>query len=123
MLEYFILLALTLLIVTHGFLVKGCFRLHSIIPESSNHVASEASNISKMLDELADIINDVSLALPESKSISHAPSLPEILLNALMAKTGMPNEHGSKKPQEWEVLQDHPTPTLETENQPNELSD
>ena len=47
MLEYLILLALTLLIVTHGFLVKGCFQLHSIIPESSNHVASRSSLVQR----------------------------------------------------------------------------
>ena len=72
MTEELILLALLMLIATHGALVKGCMKLHEIIPNHGYSVASEASQIRDILDELADLINSGLEALPVPSVDSNA---------------------------------------------------
>jgi len=115
--EELILLCLLLLIVTHAFLVKGCFKLHMIIPESSSNVASEASRITEVLDDVADMIHSALESIPQSPSSSPVASIPEMLLTGLISKMNMGEEHGStQKPFNGSLHEVHPTPTLETED-------
>ena len=76
MTEELILLALLMLIATHGALVKGCMKLHQIIPNHGESVASEASQIREILDELSDLINSGLEILPTKAVSSNAQSLP-----------------------------------------------
>jgi hypothetical protein len=116
MTEFLILLALLMLIVTHAFLVKGCYELHRIIPKSSNDVASEASRITDILDEVADLIHSALENISPSTGHSPAPSIQETLLTGLISKFTMPQEHGPFT-EIRQVHEDNPPKTLETENQ------
>ena len=115
MTEELILLALLMLIGTHGLLVKGCMKLHEIIPNHGDSVASEASQIKDILDELADLLNAGIESIPTQAITSNAQSLPEILLTGLMSNFAGGSAHG---PQENErtIHEINPTPTLETED-------
>jgi hypothetical protein len=116
MTEELILLALLMLIGTHGLLVRGCMKLHQIIPNHGAEVASEASQIREILDELADLINSGLDAIPIPSNTSQGQSLPEILLTGLMGNFVGGKEHGTLS-QEWQVSENNPPPTLETENE------
>jgi len=118
MTEELILLALLMLIATHGALVKGCMKLHQIIPNHGESVASEASQIREILDELADLINSGLEILPTKAVSSNAQSLPELLLTGLMSNIAGPTKHGPLK-EEWTIHENDSPPTLETENESN----
>jgi len=122
MTEYLILFCLMLLITAHAFLIKGCFGLHQIIPESSRTVASEASRITAVLDEVADLISDLTNGSPSNAIPSPVPSWQEIALTGLISKMGITTEHASPLTEEWTIRQNDSPPTLETENQLDELS-
>jgi hypothetical protein len=117
MTEELILLALLMLIGTHGLLVRGCMKLHQIIPNHGAEVASEASQIREILEELADLIHSGLDAIPIPSNTSQGQSLPEILLTGLMGNFGVGKEHGNTLSQEWQVQENDSPPTLETENE------
>ncbi len=117
MTEELILFALLMLIATHGLLVRGCMKLHEIIPNHGTEVASEASQIRDILDELCDLINSGLESLPTPSIPSNGQSLPEILLTGLMGNIGGGGGHGNTLTQEWQVHENDSPPTLETENE------
>ena len=116
MTEELILFALLLLIATHGLLVRGCMKLHEIIPNHGTEVASEASQIRDILDELCDLINSGLESLPTPSIPSNGQSLPEILLTGLMGNIGGGVGHGTLK-EERTIYEINSPPTLETENE------
>jgi len=67
-----------------------------------------------MLDEVADILNDLTAGSHAPVASSHAPSIPELILTALMNKTNMPSSHASKET-EREIYEIDPTTTTLTE--------
>ena len=116
MTEELILLALLMLIATHGLLVRGCMKLHEIIPNHGDSVASEASQIRDLIDELVDLISNGLDSLPVPSNPSQGASLPEILLTGLMGNLTGGGGHGTLK-KEWQVHENNSPPTLETENE------
>ena len=102
MLEELQAFALLGLIVTHGLLVRGCTSIREILPDEGGRIASKIDRTADLLDEVAQLISDLSdsAALPTK---AQTPSSPiESLLSAFMTRTAMQN-HGTT--QEWEIHQ------------------
>jgi len=119
MLEEVLTLALVLSIATHALLVKKCQVLEASIPAQTAGVHHTMTEVRELLDEALDMMGALMpapIASPPSPVASE--SLPNLILNTLLARMGMPEEDASKtQPQEWEVLPPDDTPTT-TEQSP-----
>jgi len=117
MLDYLIATALILLIVGHGFLIRGCFKINENIPNSADCITEKIESVRGVLDEVADLLNEMLDGTPKN-AITQTPSSPmEALLTAFLNRTPMAQNHGNpQESEEWEIYQtDEATnPTLES---------
>ena len=110
--------SLLLLIIGHGFLIRGCFKIHDELPVQGGRITEALGSTSNMIDEMADLLSELVDGFGQSKPSSPAGpvDLPSLLSMFLMNKTGIGSEHGSQTHQR-EIQEVHPNTTLETENE------
>ena len=119
-------LALVGMLVAMYFLTEGCKRINESMPYESGQITGkvdgmteELSNATSVLDDIANLLHEglTSLPIPQTAQTDNSPL--GMILNGFISNMMNPDADGAKhtEPQEWEVLQDHPTPTLETENE------
>ena len=115
MLEEMQLLCMMMLLIGHGLLIKGCFKINQTIPDSTDRLGTKFDSISTVLDELADIIDEVASGskTPPMANPLAGGSIPEMITSLLMSKMQMPSEYG---PQENErtIHEIDPTPIPKT---------
>jgi hypothetical protein len=121
MLNEMTLLCLLLLVIAHGFLIKGCFQIKESIPTSTDTISNQFDTVSHLLNELCDIIADLGGG-GNTQAIQNPPmggSIPEMLSTILMNRFSMAqtDSNGNTQQEEWQVQQNNSPPTLETENQ------
>ena len=109
---------LTLILLSHIFLIRGCFKINQNLPVQGDNITHEIQGVSTILDEMADLIHTVAESLPNMNPASTHTGSPvaDLLSMFLNSKTATANEHGSLT-QEWQVHQEDSQPTLETENE------
>ena len=118
MLNEMTLICLLCLVIAHGFLIKGCFKINDQIPTSTEAITSQFETTSNLLNELCDIIAELTPANQNTTSQNTAMggSIGEILSSLLISKMTMSQEHGTQTHQR-EIHEIHPNPTtLETED-------
>jgi hypothetical protein len=121
MLEELQTLALVGLLVSTYYLTVGCRNISESMPLESTNITEKVTGVTEVLDDIADLLNEALESFTNS-AITQTPSSPvQSILSALISSATTPKEHGSLT-QEWQVHQNDSPPTLETENQPNELS-
>jgi hypothetical protein len=111
MLDYLIATCLLLLIVGHGFLIRGCFKINENIPTSADCITEKIESVRGVLDEVADLLNEMLDGTPKNP-ITQTPSSPvEALLTAFLNRTPLASVNGYPQEQnEWEVLETDENP-------------
>ena len=109
--------SLLLLIIGHGFLIRGCFKIHDELPVQGTRISEALGDTTNMIDELADLLNELVAGFGQSSPTSpNGPvDLPSLLSMFLMNKTGIGSEHGTQT--QRTIYEDDSPPTLETENE------
>jgi hypothetical protein len=123
MLNEMTLICLLCLVIAHGFLIKGCFKINDQIPTSTEAITSQFETTSNLLNELCDIIAELTPASQNTTSQNTAMggSIGEILSSLLISKMTMSQEHGPQTHQR-EILEIDPTQNeSQTENESHEL--
>ena len=123
MLEILQVSALLLLIIAHGFLIRGCFGIKTELPLQGGTISSKIDRTADLLDEMAQLISDFSDSMVGGAVTQPVPSPMEAILSAFMSRV-TPSPSHSKTSEEWEILpnNDNPTQTKQAEDQPNEPS-
>ena len=121
MLEELQTLALVGLLVSTYYLTVGCRKIGDSMPQESTNITDKVAGVTEVLDDIADLLNEA-LESFTNNPITQTPSSPvQSILSAFLSSATTPKEHGSLT-QEWQVHQNDSPPTLETENELNELS-
>jgi hypothetical protein len=107
-------IALLGLIVCQYILIRGCFRINETIPLAGGNITAKIDRTADLLDEMAQLIADLSDGLGGSTVPQPVPSPMEALLSAFMSRTAM-GGHASQS-QEWEILPPDENPTTDTQN-------
>ena len=111
--------SLLLLIIGHGFLIRGCFSIRDGLPVTGDQISGKIEGVSTLLDEMNDLIHSLTELVPSGGPPASAQtgSVMEVLLSTFLnSKTPSPQQHGSLT-QEWQVQENDSPPTLETENE------
>lgn len=118
-----VLVALILLILAHAVLIRSCYALHTQIPKQSDEVSSRLDNVSSLLDEALDMLADAGSAVTQSVGGANPfESPPQSILSTLITSMLMRHNHGTTQPTNGQIYEVHPTPTKQTEDEPDELS-
>jgi len=112
MLDILQALSLLGLIVTHYFLVRGCFSIKTELPIQGGQISSRLDRTADLLDEVAQLIADLSEATAES-SIARPPAgFGDLLTSFLNNRMNMAVGNGdTTQQQDWEVLAPNENPT------------
>ena len=115
MLEYLYLICLLCLTISVPILIRGCFNIHKTLPQESGHLSNKLSDITDLLDEMADLATSFQRESEGMTSITQTPSHPLMaLLSTLMTPKQMPSEYATKEPQ-GEIYEIDPQTQQETE--------
>jgi len=115
MLEELQAFALLALVVTHGFLVRGCMDIRTELPHQGSEISHRIDKTSELLDEMAQLISDFADNTAEATK-SVAPESPfGLILNSLMNRSTMDIQHGTT--QERQVYETQDNSQDETFNQ------
>ena len=115
--------SLLLLIVGHGFLIRGCFSIRDGLPVTGDQISGKIEGVSTLLDEMNDLIHSLTELVPSGTPPASAQtgSVMEVLLSTFLnSGTTSQANHGNTLTQEWQVHENNPPPTLETENELDE---
>lgn len=124
MLEEMQLVCMMLLLIGHGMLIRGCFKINESIPKSTDRLCDKYDGISSILDEMADIVDEFATGAKEaplSNPITGV-SIPEMITSLLMSKMAMPSNHADPLTKERPIYEIDPSPPNQAENESNELS-
>ena len=104
--------ALILLIIGHALLIRGCFKINQTLPTESGYITTEIRQVSGVLDEVADLLNELLNSGGAMKPIpNQPPNLIESLLNSFLNKTPMASDYGDQTQQnEWEIFETDENP-------------
>jgi len=111
--------SLLLLIIGHGFLIRGCFNIHTELPVQGRRISDALGNTTNMIDELADLLNELleGVGQPKPSSPAGPVDIPTLLSMFLNNNKTIPPEHGPPQQEEWEVLPPNENPPNEVTNQ------
>ena len=103
MLNEMTLICLLCLVIAHGFLIKGCFKINDQIPTSTEAITSQFETTSNLLNELCDIIAELTPASQTTMQKSNiGGSIPEMLTTLLMNNLAQSQKHGpTTQSEEW----------------------
>ena len=117
--------SLLLLIVGHGFLIRGCFDIRDGLPTAGERITDKIEGVSGLLDEMNDLIHALTELVPSvgPPASAQTGSVMEVLLSSLLtSRTPSPVIDGSpQESKDWKNDEDYPQ-TVETENELDELS-
>jgi len=113
--------SLLLLIIAHGFLIRGCHGIRDGLPTQGSAISERIDGVTTVLDELADLIHNIGESVPGGGNTQPPTDLFGTLLTAFMAPKTPPMNHGSLT-QEWQVHEDNPQTKVETEIEPQQHS-
>jgi len=121
MLEALTAVSLLLLIITHFFLVRGCFSIKAELPVQGGILAGRLDRTADLLDEVAQLIADLGDGAPsQSPALAQTGSpvgdLLTMFLNNRMNMGGV-DSHAEKE-QEWEIYPPTNDPTTTNEASP-----
>lgn len=124
MLEEMQLICLMILLIGHGALIRGCFKINQSIPDSTDRLGSKFDGISEVLEELADLIDEVAGGVKQTPLANPmvGGSIPEMITSLLMSKIAMPSNHGDPLTEEWPIHEVNKTTQNEAQDELNELS-
>jgi hypothetical protein len=114
MLDYLQAFSLLALIVTHFFLVRGCFSIKEELPLQGGMLATRIDRTADLLDEVAQLIADLSDGA-SPPAVAQPPSgLGEMVAMFLNNRMNSAENHAPQS-EEWEVQfpNDNPPPTNE----------
>ena len=125
MLEYLYLICLLCLTISVPILIRGCFNIHKELPNQGGDISSRIDNVTELLDEMNDLINNAIQFTEQTSDIAQTSSHPLLaILNSFMSRTPSTENHGSKTQQTereiYEIIQ--PQTTKETETIIDEYS-
>lgn len=116
MLDYLQAFSLLALIITHFFLVRGCFSIKEELPLQGGILAGRLDRTADLLDEVAQLIADLSDGSTANPPVAQVDSPFGVILNALMSRPTMESKHGPKE-QEWEIYPNDTNPTTQENDQ------
>ena len=101
------------LLASHFLLVRGCFGIRESIPAQGGQIAARIDRASDLLDEVAQLISDLGDSTPAPVPAAGGDSPFGMILNSLLSRSAMGQEHGSPQFQGtiYENENDDPTPT------------
>lgn len=102
MLDELMALTLLLLVVTHGLLVRGCFKLNDALPTQGDLIASRIERTSDLLDEVAQLIADLGDTGPSTAVAQSQGVLPDLLTMFLQRQAVNAVDHAPQEGQ-WTV--------------------
>jgi len=109
---------LTLILISHLFLIRGCFQINQNLPVQGGNITTEIRDVATILDEMADLIHTLGDAVPVPTGTTPTGSpIGDLLSMFLNSKSNTGIEHGPPKSQEWEVLDPETNPQDEIPNQ------
>lgn len=103
MLDYLQAFSLLGLILTHYFLVRGCFSIRQELPIQGGEITSRLDRTADLLDEVAQLIADLGDSTP-SGAVAHTPSSPLDLLGAFLNNRMNTASQHAPPNEEWEIL-------------------
>jgi hypothetical protein len=104
MLDYLQAFSLLGLIVTHYFLVRGCFSIKTELPIQGGHITTRLDRTADLLDEVAQLIADLSDSSPVGPVAQPPSGLGEMVANLFLTKMQNTSEHAPPSA-EWEIFQ------------------
>jgi len=119
MLDYLTAISLLALIGTHYMLVRGCFSIREAIPEQGGAITSEIRRTAEYLDEVAQLISDLSDAGASTAVAQPQGGLGDWVASFLNTKLNAATEHATTE-QQWEIHEEEINPTTTQEYQPND---
>lgn len=119
MLDEVTALSLLLLIIGHGFLIRGCFSISDQLPRQGGLLADRLDRTADLLDEMAQLIADLG-GDGGPGPVAQTPSGPlDLLTMFLNSRTALSADHGRTSQPEWAVYAESAdTPTQTEEDQP-----
>ena len=108
------------LIITHFFLVRGCFSIKTELPIQGGILAGRLDRTAELLDEVAQLIADLGDATPAGAVAQPVGGFPDLLATFLNSRLNPAPEHGdTTQPEDWEVLPPNDDPTTTQDDQPD----
>ena len=118
MIEYLYLFCLLCLTISVPILIRGCFNIHKELPHQGGNISERIDNINDVLNELADFIADLARSgLFPTGQPNTPPDFLTLLTAFLKRDTPSPSEHGTKEPENWEILPPNEQTTQETQDE------
>jgi hypothetical protein len=121
MLDYLTAISLLALIGTHYMLVRGCFSIRAAIPEQGTAITSEIRRTAEYLDEVAQLISDLSDAGASTAVAQPQGGLGDWVASFLNTKLNAATEHATTE-QQWEIHKEEIDPATTQEYQPHDDS-
>ena len=116
MLEYLIAISLLLLIISMGYLIKGCFGIHQELPNQGSLLGSKIDRTAELIDEVCQLISDFSDNMGSSPTPQPSSNPMEAILTSLISNMTMPSGNGSQEEREIHPT-DEDTQTIQTETE------
>ena len=116
MLELLQSVSLLALIITHAFLVRGCFSIKAELPIQGGQISTRLDRTADLLDEVAQLIADLSDGAPsQNVPVAQTGSPIGDLLTTFLNNRMSTAMHHATQSEEWEVLppQDDTHPTTQ----------
>lgn len=106
MLDVLTAISLILLLIGHTFLIRGCFSIKDQLPVTGGVIADRIDKTSELLDEVAQLIADLSEGMSggNTNSPQTITGLPDLLSAFLNSRMNMPSPNGATQEGEWEIL-------------------
>lgn len=117
MLEALTAVSLLLLIITHFFLVRGCFSIKEELPLQGGMLATRIDRTADLLDEVAQLIADLSDGSSPPAVAQPPAGLGEMVAMFLNNRMNTASAHGQTS-EEWEVYPPNDDPTTTSEASP-----
>jgi len=117
MLDYLQAFSLLALIVTHFFLVRGCFSIKEELPLQGGILAGRIDRTADLLDEVAQLIADLSDGSSQTAVAQPPAGLGEMVAMFLNNRMNTASAHGQTS-EEWEVYPPNDDPTTTSEASP-----
>ena len=102
MLDYLQAFSLLALIVTHFFLVRGCFSIKEELPLQGGMLATRIDRTADLLDEVAQLIADLSDGSSQTAVAQPPAGLGEMVANLFLTKMQNTSAHAPPE-SEWEI--------------------
>jgi hypothetical protein len=118
MLDVLTAISLILLLIGHTFLIRGCFSIKDQLPVTGGVIAERIDKTSELLDEVAQLIADLSEGMTggNTNSPQTITGIPDLLSAFLNSRMNMANADGAKTQGEWEILPPNENSQEETSN-------